>query len=94
MKIRGGGDLRIDGRIVPYPSSPWRILTTDLMGAGDKARFFAWAIGLFLRQPGNLVADESWDGVTALEALRPDRVRAPSGCPADVRGPFFARLGE
>ena len=95
VKVRGGGDLRIDGRIVPYPSSPWRILTTDLMGAGDKARFFAWAIGLLLRQPGNLVADESWDGVTALEALRPigrrgaERVVRPT-----FEGPFFARLEE
>lgn len=95
LKIRGGGDLLIDGRVVPYPSSPWRILTTDLMGPADKARFFAWAIRLLARQPGNLAIDASWDAVTALEALRPigrtatERVVRPT-----FEGPFFARLEE
>jgi protoporphyrinogen oxidase len=95
IRIRGGGDLRIDGRVVPYPSSIRRILATDLMGPLDKVRFFRWAITLFLRQPGSLVADESWDGVTALEALRPigstatERVVRPT-----FEGPFFARLEE
>ena len=32
MQLRGGGDLMLDGRVVPFPSSLRRILTSPLLG--------------------------------------------------------------
>ena len=41
MPLRGGGDLMIDGQVVPFPSSLRRIVTSPLLSSTDKARFLA-----------------------------------------------------
>jgi predicted NAD/FAD-dependent oxidoreductase len=95
MALRGGGDLMIDGRVLPFPSSLRRILTSPLLGPVDKARFLAWMARLFTRQRGDLAIDRSFDGVGALDELAPigatarDRIVRPL-----FEGPFFSRLEE
>jgi len=95
LDLRGGGDLRIDGRVVPNPNSVPRILTTELLSPIEKLRFFTWMAMLFLTQPGNLQIDRRYDGRSARTTLRSagavatDRVVRPS-----FEGPFFSRLEE
>jgi oxygen-dependent protoporphyrinogen oxidase len=95
LSLRGGGDLQLDGRLVPNPNSIGRILATPLLTPAEKVRFLAWMAQLIVRQPGNLQTDERWDAITAIDALRPagraavERVVRPS-----FEGPFFARLHE
>jgi oxygen-dependent protoporphyrinogen oxidase len=93
MQLRGGGDLRLDGRTVPTPNSVGRILTTSLLGPVDKARVFAYMARLFATQRGDLRIDLAHDGETALAALASmgeagrERIVRPN-----FEGPFFARL--
>lgn len=93
MRLRGGGDLRLDGRIVPTPNSVRRILTTSLLGPVDKARFFAYMARLFASQRGDLAVDLDHDGTVAVDELAAmgevarDRIVRPN-----FEGPFFARL--
>ncbi len=95
LPIRGGGDLRIEGRLVPMPNSVRRLLATDLLSAREKVRFFAWMAELFVRQRGALRIDRRWDGVTALDALQPAGRRAREAVVrATFEGPFFSRLEE
>ena len=95
MKLRGGGDLRLDGTIVPTPNSVRRIASTRLLGPADKLRFFAYMSRLVLRQPGNLRVDLDRDGARAVDELQSmgdrahDRIVRPN-----FEGPFFARLEE
>jgi oxygen-dependent protoporphyrinogen oxidase len=95
LNLRGGGDLLLDGRHVPNPNSVGRILATPLLTVAQKVRFLAWMAQLIVRQRGDLRLDESWDAMTALEALHPagdaaiERIVRPS-----FEGPFFARLDE
>ena len=95
MQLRGGGDLMLDGQVVPFPSSLRRILTSPLLGPADKARFLAYMARLLPTQRGELVIDERHDLDGALAEL------APAGGAATERivrplmeGPFFARLDE
>ncbi len=95
MPLRGGGELMIDGRVVPFPSSLRRIITSPLLGPTDKTRFLATMARLFLRQRGNLTIDTAYDDVPALddlagmgEAAR-ERIVRPL-----FEGPFFSRLEE
>ncbi len=93
LSLRGGGDLLLDGRLVPAPNSVARILRSPLVGARDKARFVAYVAGLLARQPGDLRVRRRDDAVTALAELAPigaaarDRIVRPN-----FEGPFFARL--
>ncbi|MET0908462.1 MAG: FAD-dependent oxidoreductase, partial [Ilumatobacteraceae bacterium] len=95
MQLRGGGDLRLDGRVVPTPNSVRRILTTKLIGPADKARFFAYMARLFSTQRGALAVDAGRDARGAVDELRPmgdaarDRIVRPN-----FEGPFFARLEQ
>ena len=95
MKLRGGGDLMLDGKIVPTPNSVRRIATTRLLGPADKLRFFAYMSRLVLRQPGNLRVDLDHDGERAVDELQSmgDRARDRIVRP-NFEGPFFARLEE
>ena len=55
MALRGGGDLLLDGQVVPFPSSLPRILASPLLRAGDKVRFLRYASTLAgppARRPG------------------------------------------
>jgi predicted NAD/FAD-dependent oxidoreductase len=93
MQLRGGGDLLLDGSMVPTPNSVRRILTTSLLGPVDKARVFAYMARLFATQRGDLEIDLAHDAETALEALASmgeagrERIVRPN-----FEGPFFARL--
>ena len=93
MQLRGGGDLCLDGTIVPTPNSVRRILSTSLLGPLDKARVFAYMARLFATQKGALRIDLDHDAETALDALASmgeagrDRIVRPN-----FEGPFFARL--
>ena len=95
MALRGGGDLMLDGNVVPTPNSVRRIVTSRLLGPVDKLRFFAYMAALFARQRRGLRVDLGRDGTTALDELRRmgerarDRVVRPN-----FEGPFFARLDE
>lgn len=95
LKLRGGGDLLIDGELHPSPNSIWRILTSRLIGLVQKVRFFLWMALLVLRQRANLRIDRRYDGVAAMDALRSmgtaplERIVRPS-----FEGPFFARLEQ
>lgn len=93
MQLRGGGDLRLDGTIVPTPNSVGRILSTSLLGPLDKMRVFAYMARLFATQKGDLHIDLDHDAETALDSLASmgdagrDRIVRPN-----FEGPFFARL--
>ena len=95
MPLRGGGELMIDGRVVPFPSSLRRILSSPLLGPADKARFLATMARLFAHQRGNLTIDAAYDDVEALDDLAGmgetarDRIVRPL-----FEGPFFSRLEE
>jgi protoporphyrinogen oxidase len=95
MRLRGGGDLLVGGRLHPNPNSVRRILTTDLLSPAEKLRLLAWMARLFLTQPGDLRIDEREDATTAAAALRSighdatEWVVRPS-----FEGPFFSRLEE
>lgn len=95
LKIRGGGELMIDGVLAPAPNSIGRILASRLLSAGQKVRFLAWMAWLFLTQSGNLTIDRRYDDEPAVQALRGageaarDRVVR-----SNFEGPFFARLEQ
>ena len=95
LRLRGGGDLLLDGRLVPNPNSIARILTTPLLSPLAKARFFGFMALLFATQRGRLRLDPGYDDRTANEALRlagrdaAERIVRPS-----FEGPFFSRLEE
>jgi oxygen-dependent protoporphyrinogen oxidase len=95
LKLRGGGDLRLDGRLVPNPNSVTRILTTPLLSPLGKIRFFGFMALLFTTQRGQLRLDRRYDDRTADEALgfaghaATERIVRPS-----FEGPFFSRLEE
>lgn len=95
MHLRGGGDLLLDGRLVPNPNSIRRILLTPLLTPAQKLRFMTFMAQLIVLQRGGLRADERWDAVRAAEALQAagelatERIIRPS-----FEGPFFARLDE
>jgi oxygen-dependent protoporphyrinogen oxidase len=95
LQLRGGGDLRLDGRIVPNPNSVPRILTTPLISPLEKVRFFGFMATLFATQRGRLRLDERYDDATADDVLRwagrnaTERIVRPS-----FEGPFFSRLEE
>jgi oxygen-dependent protoporphyrinogen oxidase len=95
MRLRGGGELLLDGEFHPTPNSLARILRTDLLPATDKARFLAFMASLLLTQRGDLHVDMRWDGVTALDALAPaGRAATENVVRPTFEGPFFARLEE
>jgi protoporphyrinogen/coproporphyrinogen III oxidase len=95
LQLRGGGELRLDGRLVPNPNSIRRILTTPLLSPIEKARFFAFMATLFATQRGALRLDPRFDAATADDVLRlagsaaRERIVRPS-----FEGPFFSRLEE
>ena len=95
LRLRGGGDLMLDGVVVPSPNSIGRILGTRLLGLVDKGRFFAWMAALVLTQGKNLRIDRRYDDTPAVDALSSmgrsalERVVRPS-----FEGPFFARLEQ
>jgi protoporphyrinogen/coproporphyrinogen III oxidase len=95
LRLRGGGDLRLDGRTVPNPNSVFRILTTPLLSPLERIRFFAFMGTLFATQRGGLRFDDRYDGRGADEVLRwaghnaTERIVRPS-----FEGPFFSRLEE
>ena len=95
LKLRGGGDLLLDGRLVPNPNSITRIMTTPLLSPLAKVRFFGFMALLFATQRGKLRLDARYDDRTAEEALRlagrdaAERIVRPS-----FEGPFFSRLEE
>lgn len=95
MSLRGGGDLLLDGRLVPAPNSVRRILLSTLLGFTDKLRFLATMVQLFAVQRGDLRVDMRHDpdrAVDALAAMGPaarDRIVRPN-----FEGPFFARLED
>lgn len=95
LRLRGGGDLLLDGTLHPSPNSMWRILTSRLINPLNKARFFGWMAMLVLRQRPNLRIDRRYDGVPAMTALGSmggdalERIVRPS-----FEGPFFARLEQ
>jgi oxygen-dependent protoporphyrinogen oxidase len=95
MQLRGGGDLLLDGRLVPTPNSVRRIAATSLLGPVDKLRLFAYMARLFVTQRGNLNVDLDHDGERAVDELQRMGAR---GRDVVVRpnfeGPFFARLEE
>jgi predicted NAD/FAD-dependent oxidoreductase len=95
MRLRGGGDLLIDGRIRPAPNSVNRILRTGLLSPAEKVRFLGWMAGLFAVQRPDLAIDLSYDAEDALDTLHGagepaiERIIRPN-----FEGPFFARLEE
>jgi len=95
MSIRGGGDLLLDGELVPAPNSLRRIVSTRLLSTAEKARFLSFMAALMVRQRGDLAVDMRYDAVRALDALAPagkggiERVVRPL-----FEGPFFARLDQ
>ncbi len=95
LHLRGGGDLMLDGVVVPSPNSIGRILTTRLLGLIDKVRFFAWMAGLVVTQGKDLRIDRRYDETPAVDALSSmgtdalERIVRPS-----FEGPFFARLEQ
>jgi predicted NAD/FAD-dependent oxidoreductase len=95
LQLRGGGDLLLDGRLVPAPNSVRRILATELLRPADKLRLFAYMGALFARQRGRLRADVAHDGDRAVDELKRmgerarDRVVRPN-----FEGPFFGRLED
>jgi oxygen-dependent protoporphyrinogen oxidase len=95
IELRGGGDLRLDGRTVPNPNSVPRILTTPLLSPLEKIRFFGFMATLFATQRGGLRLSERFDNATADDVLRwagrnaTERIVRPS-----FEGPFFSRLEE
>jgi protoporphyrinogen/coproporphyrinogen III oxidase len=95
MALRGGGDLMIDGRVVPFPSSFRRVLMSPLLRPADKARFLAAMSRVLASQRGDLAIDLAYDDVASLDHL------AAFGEPARERivrplfeGPFFSRLED
>jgi protoporphyrinogen oxidase len=95
MPLRGGGDLMIDGHVVPCPSSLRRIVTSPLLGSIDKARFLTEMARLIARQQGELATDLAYDDVPALDGLAGmgDAARERIVRPL-FEGPFFSRLEE
>lgn len=95
LALRGGGDLRLDGRLVPNPNSVRRILATPLLSPLDKVRFFGFMALLFATQRGGLRLDRRYDGASAADVLR---LAGPAATERIVRpsfeGPFFSRLDE
>jgi protoporphyrinogen/coproporphyrinogen III oxidase len=95
LKLRGGGDLLLDGRLVPNPNSITRIVATPLLSPLAKVRFFGFMALLFATQRGRLRLDRRYDDRTAEQALRLagrdaiERIVRPS-----FEGPFFSRLEE
>lgn len=95
IQLRGGGDLRLDGRIVPNPNSVPRIVMTPLLTPLEKVRFFLFMATLFATQSGRLRLSERYDDATANDVLRwagrnaTERIVRPS-----FEGPFFSRLEE
>ncbi len=95
MQLRGGGDLLLDGRLVPTPNSVRRIAATELLGPVDKLRFFAYMARLFVTQRGDLRRRPRPRRRTRRRRAAADGAR---GRDVVVRpnfeGPFFARLEE
>lgn len=95
IQIRGCGDLRLDGRVVPNPNSVLRILTTPLLSPVEKIRFFGFMATLFATQRGRLRLSEHHDNATVDQVLRwagrtaTERIVRPS-----FEGPFFSRLEQ
>ena len=95
LPLRGGGDLHLDGRIVPNPNSIRRIVTTPLLSPLAKVRFFGFMATLFATQRAALRLDPRYDTATASDVLRlagdaaRERIVRPS-----FEGPFFSRLEE
>lgn len=95
LRLRGGGDLLLDGERYPSPNSIGRILRSRLITFPEKIRFFAWMAMLVARQRPNLRIDRRYDAVPAVENLSSmgegplERVVRPS-----FEGPFFARLEQ
>ena len=95
LRLRGGGDLLLDGELHPTPNSVGRILRTELLSTADKVRFITFMTKLFATQAADLRIDLEHDGVDAHHAL------AGAGTAARERivrpnfeGPFFARLEQ
>lgn len=95
MRLRGGGDLMLDGELHPTPNSFGRILRTRLLGTRDKATFVAYMARLLATQAPNLEIDLAHDDETSLAALTGageaarERIVRPN-----FEGPFFARLED
>jgi predicted NAD/FAD-dependent oxidoreductase len=95
LRLRGGGDLLLDGVRHASPNSVWRILRSRLISPVNKVRFFGWMAMLVLRQGPNLRIDRNYDSVPAMRALASmgddalERIVRPS-----FEGPFFARLEQ
>ena len=95
LRLRGGGDLLIDGRLHANPNSVPRILTTDLLSPVDKLRFLAWMARLFMTQRDDLRIDQRYDATTAAAALRSAGANAAAYVVRpSFEGPFFSRLEE
>lgn len=95
MTLRGGGDLLIDDRVVPFPSSLRRILTSPLLSAADKAGFLVSMARLFAAQPGDLAVDRRFDVITALDDLASVGLAARERIVRPLfEGPFFSRLEQ
>lgn len=95
LRLRGGGELLLEGVRHPSPNSIWRILTSRLINPVDKVRFFAWMAMLVVGQGKDLAIDRGYDSVPAMTALGSmgsdalERIVRPS-----FEGPFFARLEQ
>lgn len=95
LRLRGGGDLLLDGEMHPSPNSVGRILRSRLITTAEKVRFFLWMAQLVATQRGNLVIDRRYDAEPAVTALSGmghgplERIVRPS-----FEGPFFARLEQ
>ncbi|UYN83859.1 MAG: FAD-dependent oxidoreductase [Microcella sp.] len=95
LRLRGGGDLLLDGNRYPSPNSIGRILGSRLITWPEKIRFFAWMAMLVMRQRPNLRIDRRFDAQPAVQNLSSmgrgplERVVRPS-----FEGPFFARLEQ
>lgn len=95
MTIRGGGDLMVDGRIVPFPSSLRRIVSSPLLGAADTSRLLLWISRLFARQRGDLAIDLAYDRINSLDDLASMGLAARDCVVRPLfEGPFFSRLDE
>lgn len=95
MRIRGGGDLLLEGELSPTPNSLGRLLRSHLLGPAAKARFLAYMAALLVGQRGDLHADPRFDAMSALDALRPAGVAAVENVVRPTfEGPFFSRLEE